>query len=408
MCKPFGIRVSGPLEPFVAGFLDALARQGYSPWSATSYLVVMRHLSRWLGDHGWALAELTPGRLQGFVEDQRDRGYAKGRSLSGMVGVLAAHLRALGGMPQVPLPVPETFIDRVLQEFATYLINERGLTHRTMHWYRNVAGLFVSSCWGANEDVAGCDLAALTAGRVSAFILAESRHRSVTSIQHIAGALRALMRFLYLQGHTPMSLTAAVPTAPGWRDTGISRALDEQQVSRLLASCNRQTPAGLRDFAILTVLARLGLRSHEVASLTLDDVDWRNGEILVVGKGNRYDRLPLPVDVGEALSEYCRKARPRGHCRALFLQVRAPYAVLSSASSIGKVVERACRRSGLPLVGAHRLRHTTATAMRRAGAPLSEIGQILRHRWAVTTARYAKDDRDALATIARPWPGGAA
>jgi integrase len=157
----------------------------------------------------------------------------------------------------------------------------------------------------------------------------------------------------------------------------------------------------------MTMLARLGLRSKEVASLTLDDVDWRNGEILVVGKGNRHDRLPLPVDVGEALADYCHQARPGSSCRAVFLHIRAPYAALSG-SSICEIVKRACDQAGLPPIGAHRLRHSAATAMRRAGAPLLEIGQVLRRRRPKTTAHYARDDHDVLAEIARQWPGGGA
>ena len=401
MCKPFGIHVSGPLEPFVSGFLEELARQGYSPWSATSYLVVMRHLSRWLGDQELAVAKLTPQRVQKFVTERRARGYAKGRSNGGMVQVLTSYLRSIGAVPKVMSLVPEAYLTRVLDDFTTYLIGQRGLAQGTVHWYRYVAHQFLSTCRitkYAFED--------LTADKVTAFILAESRRRSVGSLHNVAVALRAFLRFLYLQGHTPLSLEAAVLPAPSWRDTGLSRALSEQQVARLLASCGRQTNADRRNFAILTLLARLGLRSKEVASLTLDDVDWCNGEILVAGKGNRHDRLPLPVDVGEALADYCHQARPGGNCRTLFLQVRAPYVALSG-SSISEIVKRACERAGLPPAGAHRLRHSVATAMRRAGAPLLEIGQVLRHRRPKTTAHYAKDDHDALTSVARQWPGGA-
>ena len=405
MCKPFGIHVSGPLEPFVSGFLEELARQGYSPWSATSYLVVMRHLSRWLGDQEWAVAELTPQRVQEFVAERRARGYAKGRSNGGMVKVLISYLRSIGAVPEVMSLAPKTHLAWVLDSFTTYLISQRGLAQGTIHWYRYVAHRFLSTC-EISKGVAEYDFEGLTTDKVTAFILAESRHRSVGSLQNVAVALRAFLRFLYLQAHTPLSLAAAVLPAPSWRDTGLSRALPEQQVARILASCDRQTNAGCRDFAILILLTRLGLRSKEVASLMLDDVDWRNGEILVSGKGNRHDRLPLPVDVGEALADYCCQARPGGNCRTLFLHVRAPYTALSS-SSIGEIVKRACERAGLPPTGAHRLRHSAATAMRRAGAPLLEIGQVLRHRRPATTAHYAKDDHDALASVARRWPGGA-
>jgi len=178
-------------------------------------------------------------------------------------------------------------------------------------------------------------------------------------------------------------------------------------MSLLLSSCDRQTATGRRDFAVLVLLARLGLRSGEVASLKLDDVDWRNGEIAVTGKGNRHDRLPVPADVGEALADYCLQSRPACNSRNLLLQVRAPYAGLSN-SGISNIVAQACRRAGLSTASAHQLRHGVAAAMRRAGAPLSEIGQVLRHRCLKTTAHYAKDDCDALASVARPWPGGAA
>jgi len=322
-----------------------------------------------------------------------------------MVRVLTSYLRRTGVIPEAASPVPETHLERVLAGLAAYLIGERGLAQGTILWYRYVAHRFLSTC-EIGTGVGGYEFEDMTIDKVNAFILAEARHRSVGSLHNVTVALRALLRFLYLQGYTPMPLAAAVLPTPSWRDNGISRALNEQQVAQMLASCDRQTHAGRRNFAILTLLARLGLRSQEVASLALDDVDWRNGEVVVTGKGNRHDRLPLPVDVGEALADYCHKARPRGSCRAVFLHVRAPYAALSNGAVSG-IVAQACGRAGLSPVGAHRLRHTAATAMRRAGAPLLEIGQVLRHRCPVTTALYAKDDYDTLAAVARQWPGGA-
>lgn len=400
MCKQFGIHVYGPLESFVSGFLEELARQGYSPWSATSYLVVMRHLSRWLGDRKWTVTELTPQRVQEFVAERRELGYAKGRSTGGMVRVLTSYLRSIGAVPEMMPFVPETHLAWVLNDFITYLTSQRGLAQGTIHWYQYVAHKFLSTC---GIGVNGFE--ALTTDKVSAFILTESRRRGSGSLHNMAVALRAFLRFLYLQGHIPLSLESAVLPGPSWRDTGLPRALSGHQVTRLLASCDRQTNIGSRDFAIMTLLARLGMRSKEVVSLTLDDVDWRNGEILVAGKGNRHDRLPLPVDVGEALADYCQQARPGSGCRTVFLHVRAPYTALVGAS-ISEIVKRACERAGIPPAGAHQLRHSAATAMRRAGAPLLEIGQVLRHRRPKTTAHYARDDHEALASVARKWPGG--
>src|SRR6266540_1320507 len=264
------------------------------------------------------------------------------------------------------------------------------------------AGLLLASQLGD-----GADVGALTARHVNAFVLVQAQRRGAGSLNNVVTALRALLRFCYLRGYTVTPLAAAAPRTVGWRDRGPARDLGPGQVQRLLASCDRRTSTGPRDFAILVVLARLGLRANEVAALRVDDVDWRVGEITVRGKGNRTDRLPLPVDVGQAIAGYCRRGRPRRQCPALFVQAKAPYAALSS-SGVSKVVEAACARAGLPKAGAHRLRHSAAVALRRAGAPLFEIGQLLRHQHAVTTAGYARDDQDALAEVARHWPGGAA
>ncbi len=247
----------------------------------------------------------------------------------------------------------------------------------------------------------------MAASDITGFVLAASARYSSGSLNNVTTGLRALLRFLYVQGYTATSVAAAVPTAPGWRDGGMPRAATPDQVARLLASCDRRTAVGRRDFAILTVLARLGLRAREVAAFCLDDIDWGAGEVVVCGKGNRRERLPLPHDVGQAIAEYCRRGRRRGDCRSLFLRSNAPYTTLS-ASGISELVARACGRAGLPRMGPHRLRHAAATAMRRAGAPLHEIGQVLRHRHEMSTAHYARDDHDALTVVARPWLGGAA
>jgi site-specific recombinase XerD len=200
-------------------------------------------------------------------------------------------------------------------------------------------------------------------------------------------------------------LAGAVPSSASWRLAGLPRALEPWQVQRLLGSCDRRTAAGRRDFAIMTVLARLGLRAGEVAGLELDDLDWRAGEIVVRGKGRRSERLPLPADVGEAIAAYLRQGRPASaQGRAVFVRVKAPHRALTTGG-ITQVVVSAGRRAGLGQIHAHRLRHSAATAMLRAGSSLEEIGQVLRHRAPLTTAIYAKVDRDALRQIARPWPG---
>jgi integrase len=219
-------------------------------------------------------------------------------------------------------------------------------------------------------------------------------------------ALRSLLRYLHLEGKAP-DLAAAVPVVAGWRGSQLPRGLEPQQAARVLAACDRGTAAGRRDYAMLILLAGLGLRACEVAALELDDLDWQRGELVIRGKGDRQERLPLPADVGEAVSAYLVQGRPRVESRRLFVGVRAPFGDLTS-SGVRAVVGYACDRAGIARFAAHRLRHTVATEMLRAGAGLPDIGQVLRHRSLSTTAIYAKVDRAALRELAQAWPGASA
>lgn len=394
MKKTSHVCVSGPLEAHASGYRRELARQGFSRWAALRHMHLMAHVSRWLLQNGMEPEEFNQRHVEQFLVDRRADGYARSRSPRALIPLLA-YLRGQGVMPEPVHTVPAGPWGKLLEEFAGYLAGERGLAKQTIVAYRTIAASFLSTC--PREDGLGC----LTAVEMNTFLLAECASRSIGSANNVVVALRALLRFLYLHSHISAALADAVPWVATWRDGGRARALPASQVAALLASCDRRTAAGRRDFAILTVLARLGLRAAELASLTLDDLDWRAGEVLVAGKGNRCDRLPLPTDVGQAVADYCRQGRPRNGCRVLFLHLRAPYTALSS-SAVSEVVRRASRRVGVAPVRAHQLRHSTASAMRRAGAPLFEISQVLRHRHAATTAVYAKDDVDALAGIAQP------
>lgn len=402
---PSRVRVDGPLKPHVDGFRRELSKRGYSSSPAAGHLQMMAHLSRWLTGQGLDPGELTVARVEQFLEHRRASGRVHRRLTLRGVSPLLGYLRGLGVVPQPEMAAAVGPLEQMVEEFSDYLVNERGLAEPTVANYRSVATSFLSTRW-CETGIDGLAIRDLAAADIIGFVLAEAARRSAGSLSNVATGLRALLRFLYVNGYTATSLAEVVPTAPGWRDSGIPRAAEPGQVIRLLASCDRRTAVGRRDFAILTLLARLGLRAGEVAVLSLDDVDWRAGELVVTGKGNRRERLPLPHDVGEAIAGYCRRGRRSGDCRSLFLHARAPYTGLS-ASGIKEVVARACDRVGLARIGAHRLRHSAATAMRRAGTPLFEIGQVLRHRHVTTTAHYARDDYNALAIVARPWLGGA-
>jgi integrase/recombinase XerD len=397
------VRMSGPLKPYARGYAAELSQQGYTRFSAGSQMRLAAHLSRWLESEGLDAAALTPMVVEKFMAARRTAGYVDFRS-SRALGPLLGYLRELGTAPHVPPAVATTPEEVFLERYRRYLTMERGLVASTARYYIRLVRLFLTT----RVRDGGIDLEHLVAGDITAFVLAEYPRRSVPSAKLLVTALRSLLVFLHVEGVIEWSLTAAVPSVADWRLAGLPKALEPDQVRRLLEGCDRRTVAGSRDFAILTLLSRLGMRSCEVAALELEDLDWRAGDILVRGKGDRQERLPLPADVGDAVAAYLRHGRPEGvACRRVFVSVPAPLRPMTS-SGVKQAVHAAGLRTGLGKVGAHRLRHTAATEMLRAGAPLTEIGQVLRHRRVGTTAIYAKVDRESLRIIARSWPGGAA
>lgn len=247
------------------------------------------------------------------------------------------------------------------------------------------------------------DLEGVAAAEVVRFAAVYCAGRSPSAAGDLIWGLRCFLRFVYAIGATQADLSAAVPTVPNRSEVYLPRGVDQATIDALLASCDRGRLVGERDHAVLVVLTRLGLRAGEVSRLSLDDVDWRSGIVVVRGKGRTIDTLPLPVDVGAALSSYLSWVGLHRKGRTLFVRVRAPHGPLAP-STVTMIVYRACERVGIDRVGAHRLRHGVATAVLQAGAPLSEVAQLLRHRSIRTTARYAKVDRVALGKVAAPWP----
>jgi len=292
--------------------------------------------------------------------------------------------------------------DAVLTRYRLFLINERGLAAETVRCYLLDARVFLAQLPEPLIPV----LKDLKAGDVSGFMLRYCRSRNTWSAKAMVTGLRSLLRFLHVSGLVPTSLVGAVPTVASWRNGSLPRGLTAAQVTAMAASCDLNTVVGRRDHAVLMLLIRLGLRTVEVAHLTLADVDWRSGQLQVRGKGDRVERLPLPVDVGEALVGYLTGGRPRSDYRAVFLRIRNPQ-IPMTAQAVRAVVRRACTRGKLPRLGAHRLRHTLATDLLRAGTPLEQVGQVLRHRSQLSTAGYAKVDHASLRELARPWPGSA-
>lgn len=289
----------------------------------------------------------------------------------------------------------------LLEEYRVYLVRERGLATESVRCYGNHARDFLRVLPDPVEDA----IAGLRAGQVTAYVVQYcGGGRNTSSAKAMVTALRSFIRFLHVSGRCADSLAGAVPAVAGWRLGSLPRGLAAGQVEALLASCDTSTAVGVRDRAILTVLSGLGLRTMEVAGMLLGDVDWRAGHVLIRGKGSRVERLPLPAPVGQALVEYLTTTRPVADCRSVFLSVRGGAESLTPGA-VRAVMVRACSRAGLPRLGAHRLRHTLATDMLRAGTPLAQVGQVLRHRSQLSTAAYAKVDFTALRELAAPWPG---
>lgn len=399
MVDPSRIRITGVLAAHRQGLWAALLTLGYSPLSAANVLRLAAHLSRWLDEQGLSVEELTHELTEAFLDARRRAGYTQFLSPRALTAILQYLEQA--GVVVLPAPVAleATTVDQLVHEYAGYLLRDRGLTRESVRVYGDIGRRFLLAQLGAKGTVAQ-----LKANHVTSFVLETSARYSTGTTKYVVTVLRSLLRYLYLQGRLAVDLSGAIPAVAGWRLRSLPKALDPGQVQRLLCSCDRRRHIGRRDYAVLLLMVRLGLRSREVAALELDHIHWRDGEFRVCGKGPREERLPLPADVGEALVSYLRKSRFQTTARQFFLSVRAPHGPLSP-KAVSAIVCRALERTGLPGTNAHRLRHTAATQMLRAGASLDEIAQVLRHRSHDTTAIYAKVDRNALRTVIWPWPG---
>ncbi len=391
------VLVSGPLAPFVAGFELKLAEAGYAPGSAVTQVRLLAHLSRWLSANHLEVIDLTDRRIDEFFEARRARNCTWCVSPEALQPLLAL-LSELNVLPASAPLVVGSAADVVLAEFHRYLLDERGLAATTACAYVYRARRFVDGC------ALGAQLAATTAGDVTRAVLMESATLSIGATQFFVAALRSFLRFCSMEGLIAADLSAAALPVTGRRPSSLPRGISSRDANALLNSCDRGENVGRRDYAMIVMLLRLGLRATEVATLKLDDLDWRAAEVVVHGKGRRDGRLPLPVDVGEAIAAWLQHGRPKTTSREVFLSVQAPIMALGR-SGVGSIVRSACVRAGVPQVGPHRLRHTMATEMVNIGVPLAEISQVLRHRSLSSTAIYARVDLEGLRRIARPWPG---
>jgi integrase/recombinase XerD len=393
-------RREGILVPFAEGYRRQLSHQGHPPGSTKHHISLMGQLSWWLADNELEVGDLTRARAEDFLATRRARGQRRVPTLA-TLSPLLDYLRDQQVLaPEDPRePTPR---EQLLERYRRHLIHDRGLTPTTVLRYERFAKRFLADRAMRSGREIGVE--ELASAEINDYLLAAGSRLTVESAKREAADLRAFLRFLYLEGLVDSDLGGAMPPVATWRGTTLFPTLSAAAVTALLESCDRLTVSGRREYAILVLLARLGLRAGEVAALRLNDVDWRAGELVVRGKARRQDQLPLPVEVGEALVAYLRAGRPHSEWPQLILTLYAPARPIHP-SSITNVVYRACRRAGLDRVGAHRLRHALATEMLRQGGDLIEIAQVLRQSDLATTSGYAKVDRAALRVVAQPWPG---
>ncbi|WP_204019162.1 tyrosine-type recombinase/integrase [Sphaerimonospora thailandensis] len=381
------------LEQYADGFVAELGRLGYSPRTCEAQVALLRHLARWLAEQGVPLSGLNSEVAGEYIAVRRGRSQLRsGRALRPLLG----YLRGLGVVPSATVLVPQAPVDVLLTRFGEWLSGERGLAPATVSSYLHQSRPFAVACAGQLPSLTAAQVADLAAGGAVGL-----RPRSA---QVRANAVRALLRFLWLEGMTAVPLADAVGSfaAPAGADP--PKGLSPGQADDLLAFV-RASPGGMRNEPMIALMLRLALRAGEAASLLLDDIAWRQGILRVRGKRNRVDEIPLPADVGAPLARYLSDGRPTGTAhRQVFLALDAPHGPLTGPA-VTSVAARALIAAGISGEGAaHRLRHTAACGVLAAGGGLVEAGQLLRHAGPQVTAVYARSDITALRSIARPWP----
>jgi site-specific recombinase XerD len=395
----------GPLGTHLNGFAEALFEQGYAATTTKQKLLLISEMSHWLQRRRLTVEDVSDSKVETFGRYRKRKACLRRGDILTLRQFLN-FLRQAGLIPTLVPEIEDSPVQRIEKNYAHYLSQERGLSQLTLDNYLPIVRQFLTWQFGDGEVILG----KLSPQHISGFILRYAHKLSPGRAQLMVTVLRSFLRFLHQEGQIDTNLATAVPTVAKWRFTELPKFLKPEEAERLLQSCDQNTVIGKRDYAVLLLLSRLGLRAGEVVHMNLDDIHWEAGELLVRGKSSREERLPLPQDIGEALAAYLRHGRPRCSSRRVFIRMDAPRQGFSGSAAVCDIVRRALSRAGINpgFKGAHLLRHTLATTMLRGGASFPEIGEILRHQLPSTTEIYAKVDLSALRSIARPWPGGVA
>ncbi len=402
-------RAAGPLaahlEPWVASLID-------KQYVAAVVYVKLRHavaFDRWLASQQIDLEDLSEVHLTQYQDRRRRvcrpiRAATRQEERRELVHLLH-DLRERGLCPAAR--VDATPADDLAASFGHHLLHQQGLADSSIERYRTVAWQFISERYGR----AAVDLSTIGAVDVIGFVQRQAKRLQPPAVKCVVNGLRSFLRYAQYRGDVAPELVAAVPAVAGWACTpAVPKAIAPEHAQRAIDSCDLTTASGLRDRAVLLLLARLGLRAREVIALRLEDCDWDRAHLLVRGKGGRQCMLPMPIDVGEAIAAYLERGRPTCEDRCLFLRSMAPvHGFLQGSDGIGSIVRHALQRAKVdaPHSGSHQFRHALAVRMLQSGASLPEIGEVLRHRSPQSSSIYARVDIEALRSLAVAWPGGA-
>jgi len=396
-------KLDGPLGPYIDSYEAEMRSYGYAQQTREVQTRLVADFGCWLAKRGIEPQEITAELFPPYLRTRARRRRPTRNDRSALQRLLDL-LRRQGvvAAPESPVATPA---ERLQSEFRLYLRQERALAATTQVAYTAFASEFLTERFGAGP----VDLSRLCAADITGFV----RRRAVAirskRVQLMTTALRSFLGFARYRGDIERDLAACIPAVANWKQSNLPRALPLDQVEQVLKSVDRKTAMGRRDYAIVLILARLGLRAGEISALTLEDLAWKEGLITVRGKAGRFSQLPLPKDVGAAIADYLRHGRPTTRSRCVFLRAKAPVGGFRGQCGIGSIVRHTLERAGIdsPRKGAHQFRHALACQMLKQGASLAEIGELLRHRSPQTTAIYAKVDLDSLASLALSWPGGA-
>ena len=395
----------GPLAAHIHSFAKSVREQGYAKHSIHRKVLLAACFSRWLKQRRVRLRGITSDHAARYLQYRGQR-IRLHRGDAAALRHLIDFLRRDGVVPAEKVATPRlTPAEQCAQAYEQYLRETRALANATVVNYVPFIRDFLKGRFGDGRAA----LSRLRACDVLRFVQSQARRLHLKRAKLMTTALRSFLQYARFRGEVTLDLAAAVPVVANWSMPSIPRAIAADQVRQLLASIDRRTAIGRRDYAILLLLARLGLRSGEVASLKLDDIDWNAGQLRVRGKRGQRSELPLPAEVGKAIAAYLRRGRPDSSSRRVFLRAKAPIRGFRGASGVGSIVRHSLQRAGVkaPTYGAHQFRHGLATEMLRKGSSLAEIGEVLGHRHPQTTKIYTKVDIKALRTLALPWPGGA-